>query len=258
MPLIKPSIMFLEYISEQAGFSMYSISGTDSDNTGSRQIIKFNHDNFSIEFLKPLAENYEYLYKNRKWLRSILFTVLKVDNKENFKIPFTFPSSEKIKPDSDNMLKVYSDGSCNENGTGGWASVILKPDGVAHELSGSETNSTSNRMELMAAYKAIEKGVERLTDYNKKTVFLFTDSLYVIKGITHRLEVWSKNGFITAKGTPVTNIDLWYKIYGILKEHDVFCEWIESGGDNIYHKRCDFLAGEESRNTNKKNRCNNS
>jgi len=249
MDTIKLSVMFLEYIGEHPGFSIYNITGTDSGNNETGQILKFYHENSSIEFIMPFSADYEYLDKNRKWLRSILYTVAKFKDKKIFKIPFTFPVSENLQQAPANALKVYSDGSCTENGTGGWASVILKPDGVTHELSGSETNSTSNRMELMAAFKAIEKGVETLIDCDKRPVLLYTDSLYVIKGITHRLEVWSANGFITAKGTPVTNIDLWIKISGILNENEIFCEWIESGGNNIYHKRCDFLAGEESRNT---------
>jgi len=249
MDTIKPSVMFLEYIGEHPGFSIYNISGTGSGNNETGQILKFYHENNSIEFIMPFSADYEYLNQNIKWLRSILFTVTKVKDKKIFNIPFTFPASENIRHAPEDALKVYSDGSCSENGTGGWASVILKPDGVIHELSGSEEDSTSNRMELMAAFNAINKGVEMFAECGKKQVLLFTDSLYVIKGITHRLEVWQANGFITAKGTPVTNIDLWMKISGILDGNEIFCEWIESGGNNVYHKRCDFLAGEESRKT---------
>ncbi len=244
---MNPEIMHLEFVKELPGSLVYRIFKYAPGVTASVQSIIFHHDGSAIEFTEPLTENYEYLYKNRKWLRSILLTAAKAENKENFKIPFTFPAVEKSKPDQDNALIAYCDGSCHENGTGGWASVILTPDGDTIELSGSEKQSTSNRMELMAALMAIEKASELLDNYDKTSIILFTDSLYVVKGISHRLEIWNLNGFITAKGTSVTNIDLCRRLYEIIKQTNVCCEWIKSGGSDIYHNRCDFLAGEESR-----------
>ncbi len=236
--------MYLEFIKDLPVSSMFKITSDDNE-TG--QIIIFHHDDYSIEFIEPLWSNYGYLDNNRKWLRSILFTALRIKNKENFKIPFTFPKARREKIDPENVINVYSDGSCSVKGIGGWAAVILKPDGEQIELSGSERNSTSNRMELMGAFKAIEKAAELIPDCGKKGICLFSDSLYVIKGISHRLEVWSTNRFITAMGTPVVNIDIWRKIAEILKDTDVFCQWVESYGSDVHHNRCDILAGEQSR-----------
>lgn len=242
------SLMYLEFIRDLPGSSIYKISHDGYNDTEAGQIIQILHDDYSIEFVEPLSEYCGYLDSNRKWLRSILFTALRVENKENFKIPFTFPKARSENIDPDNVIKVYSDGSCSENGTGGWAAVIIKPDFEPVELSGTEKNSTSNRMELMAAFKAIEKASEIIPCSDKKGICLFTDSLYVIKGISHRLEVWTVNQFITAMGTPVINKDIWQKISEIINRNEVFCEWVESGGSDIYHKRCDILAGEQSRN----------
>jgi ribonuclease HI len=250
MSTVKSSLMFLEFIKELPDSSIFKISADDSNNTETGQIVIFHHDNHSIEFPEPLFEGYEYLDSNRKWLRSILFTTLKVENKQNFKIPFAFPADRSKSIAPENALTVYSDGSCNENGTGGWAAIILLPDGRSIELTGSEENSTSNRMELMAASKGIEKAAELLSICNKNGINLLTDSMYVLKGITHRLEVWSINGFITAKGTPVTNVDIWEKIKKVLESIDVCCRWIQSNTTDEHHLRCDILAGEQSSSTN--------
>ena len=121
------------------------------------------------------------------------------------------------------------------------------PDGQAIETFGHENDSTSNRMELKASVEALEKAASILRG-EKRTIVLFTDSMYVINGITHRLEVWRRNGFITATGKPVVNTDLWRELADVMEKIDVRCKWIKSGSDDEFHKRCDFLAGEESRN----------
>ena len=239
---MNPEIMHLEFVSELPGCLVYKISVPGA----STQNVLFYNADCSIEFTKPFSENFEYLYQNKRWLRSILSTASKAEKKENFRIPFTFPVERCSNPDPDNALIAYCDGSCHENGTGGWASVVLTPDGKTIELSGNEKNSTSNRMELMAAFKAIEKAAGMLDAYGKKSILLFTDSTYVIKGIRRRFRIWSINGFITAKGTPVTNTDLCLKIYEITKQTNVCCEWVKSGSGDIYHNRCDMLAGEAS------------
>jgi len=239
--------MHLEFVMEHPDYSVYNISYDSSDNHASQQRISIQHNDYSIEFHEPLSGKYEYLKRNEKWLRSIIYTSLRVENKENFNIPFAFPEEIDSGSIPDNALKVYSDGSCNENGLGGWGSVLVKPDGSVIELSGSEENSTSNRMELYAACNALEHAAGLVSDYGIKSVLLHTDSMYVIRGITHRIEVWIKNGFVTAKGTSVVNVDLWQRVAEVKREIDVFCLWVESGSGNMYHDRCDTLAGEMSR-----------
>lgn len=239
-------IMFLECIEEHPYSFLYRITYPGSL-TGQSQRVLYNIYDCSIQFIEPRSEYCFFLEENEKWLRKILSVFSKAENKRDLRIPFTFPPGENRRSSPDNSVKAYCDGSCNADGSGGWGAVILKPDGGIIETSGREENSTSNRMELMAAYRALEKSVELLPCYNSESVILFTDSMYVIKGITHRFSIWNLNGFVTARGTTAANIDLCRSIYEISQKTSIFCEWIKSGTDDIYHKRCDFLAGEESR-----------
>jgi ribonuclease HI len=247
MSLPESSIMYLEFVMGHRDYSVYNISDETPGNHVPLQRITVQHNDYSIEFHEPLSDQYEYLKRNEKWLRSIIFTSLRVENKENFTIPFAFPEKINNREIPGNALKVYSDGSCNENGLGGWGAVIVKPDGSVIELSGSEENSTSNRMELYATCKVLECALGIITGCGVKSILLHTDSMYVIRGISHRLEVWIRNGFVTARGTQVVNVDLWEKMAAVKNKADLFCQWVESGSGNIYHERCDSLAGEQSR-----------
>jgi len=241
-------LMDLEFMGESDSSSIFRIMDHNSSDSASAQIVKFSHNDYSIEFIEPFREKYEYLNINIKRLRSILRAALEAEDKTNFKIPFLFPSETECKINPDNAIKVYSDGSCSGSGTGGWASIILKTGNSVIEISGNEERSTSNRMELMAAFKGIEYAAGMLTFSSRECIQLFSDSFYVIKGITHRLGIWTANGFITAKGTPAANIDIWKKIAEILNKADVLCQWVKSGDNDPFHKRCDLLAGEECKN----------
>jgi ribonuclease HI len=105
-----------------------------------------------------------------------------------------------------NSLKwlAFTDGASSGNpGPGGWGSIISSPMGRIWELGGHHPNTTNNRMELMGtieALKEVSKGAE---------IELFTDSTYVIKGITQWIWGWMKNGWKTGEGKDVVNRDLW-------------------------------------------------
>ena len=242
--------MYLSLIAEYDDSTLFRISEEANPVPGSGQDLLFFRENRNVKFIGPGAGFHDYLCTNMHWLQRILSRAAGADKNVMLTIPFTFPShNDKRTPDPGDYITACCDGSCNADGSGGWASIIVKPDGGTIELSGSEKNSTSNRMELMAACMAVEKTLEIMHIYNKKSVMLFTDSVYVIKGITHRFEVWGRNGFITATGTPVSNADLCRKLLALTGKTDVFCEYIRSGSGHIYHGRCDYLAREESRNS---------
>ena len=139
------------------------------------------------------------------------------------------------------MIKIYTDGACSGNpGPGGWGYVILE-DGKLHTGKGSESQTTNNRMELMAAIKALESS---RTD---KSLYLYTDSTYLQKGITEWIVNWKKNNWITSSKKPVSNKDLWIKIDQLNLELDIKWKWVkahqsDNSDDTLYNNMADELA----------------
>ena len=139
------------------------------------------------------------------------------------------------------MIKIYTDGACSGNpGPGGWGYVILE-NGKLHTGKGSESQTTNNRMELMAAIKALENA---RTD---ESLYLYTDSTYLQKGITEWIENWKKNNWITSSKKPVSNKDLWEKIDQLNLELDIKWKWVkahqsDNSEDTLYNNMADELA----------------
>ena len=134
------------------------------------------------------------------------------------------------------MIEIYTDGSCLENpGNGGWAAII-NDDGKIEKISGSEKNTTNNRMELMAPIAALSK-------ITKKTkVQIFTDSQYVKMGITNWIHNWIKNNWQTSKKEDVKNKDLWLNLYKLTQSHDVEWHWVKAHAGNTLNEEVDALA----------------
>lgn len=102
---------------------------------------------------------------------------------------------------------AYADGSCLGNpGPGGWGIRLIYPNGYVEEFGAAETQTTNNRMELQAAIAVLE----HLGDWPNLTVY--TDSRYVLDGLTKWLPGWQRRGWITSTGTPVKNRVLWQKL----------------------------------------------
>ena len=139
------------------------------------------------------------------------------------------------------MIKIYTDGACSGNpGPGGWGYVILE-NGKLHTGKGSESQTTNNRMELIAAIKALESA---RTD---ESLYLYTDSTYLQKGITEWIENWKKNNWITSSKKPVSNKDLWEKIDQLNLELDIKWKWVkahqsDNSDDTLYNNMADELA----------------
>ncbi len=103
---------------------------------------------------------------------------------------------------------VFTDGASSGNpGPGGWGAIAVSPQGSVHEIGGSETPTTNNRMELMAAIEVL-----RRIDDGGAPIEIYTDSTYVIRGITQWIWAWKKKGWISAEGKPVANVELWQKL----------------------------------------------
>jgi len=140
--------------------------------------------------------------------------------------------------DRNNEIHIYTDGACSGNpGPGGWGALMRWRD---HErvLSGSETDTTNNRMELTAAIRALE-AVKR-----PARVVIHTDSTYVKDGITRWIHGWKKNGWKTSAKKPVKNEDLWRQLDAALVSHDVDWRWVKGHAGDPDNERADKLARE--------------
>lgn len=134
------------------------------------------------------------------------------------------------------VVEIWSDGACRGNpGPGGWG-VLLRSNGAQKELYGGEADTTNNRMELMAAIRALE-ALKR-----PSRVKLTTDSLYVMKGITTWIHDWKKKGWRTADKKPVKNEDLWRQLDALAAKHDVEWHWVKGHAGHPENERADELA----------------
>tara|TARA_B100001287_G_scaffold244884_1_gene221836 strand:+ start:141 stop:566 length:426 start_codon:yes stop_codon:yes gene_type:complete len=134
------------------------------------------------------------------------------------------------------MIKIYTDGSCLENpGNGGWAAII-NDNGNINKISGSEKNTTNNRMELTAPIKALK-------DINtNKEIHVFTDSQYVKLGITEWINTWIENDWKNSKKEVVKNKDLWIELYNLNKSLNVKWNWVKAHAGNPLNEEVDLLA----------------
>lgn len=108
----------------------------------------------------------------------------------------------------DTNIKIFSDGGFSiPRGVGGWGIVVVEEDEVIHTESGTEKNSTSNRMEMTAFLTALK--------FTEKPVTIYTDSNYVVQGYNLWMNNWVKNGWKNAKNDSVKNCDLWLQIYDL-------------------------------------------
>ena len=134
------------------------------------------------------------------------------------------------------MIKVYTDGACKGNpGQGGWGALILEND-VKREIYGGESNTTNNRMELMAVIRALEL----LKEQNDITVF--TDSTYVQKGISEWIINWKRNGWKSSNKKTVKNKDLWVELDNLNDLMSVKWQWIKGHAGHSGNERADYLA----------------
>ncbi len=132
---------------------------------------------------------------------------------------------------------IYSDGSCNPNpGPGGWAAVLLFPDQPPHELTGSEPQTTNNRMELQAALEALQS----LTQPHQ--ILLYTDSQYLRQGITEWLPNWQKRQWQTIDKRAVLNQDLWQLLATQQARHQITWQWLKGHAGDKWNERVDKLA----------------
>jgi len=131
---------------------------------------------------------------------------------------------------------IYTDGACSGNpGPGGWGAVLLWGD-HERELFGGDPATTNNRMELMAAIRALE-ALKRPC-----RVELHTDSQYLRTGITEWVRNWKARGWKTADRKPVKNEDLWRRLDEARQRHEVQWRWVKGHNGHELNERADALA----------------
>jgi ribonuclease HI len=134
------------------------------------------------------------------------------------------------------MVDIYTDGACRGNpGPGGWAAILMSG-GRERELSGAETATTNNRMELLAVINALAALKRRVQ------ARVYTDSQYVRLGMTEWLAGWKARGWRTADRKPVRNQDLWQQLDELAAGHEVEWHWVKGHSGNPGNERCDALA----------------
>lgn len=138
------------------------------------------------------------------------------------------------------QVEVHTDGACLGNpGPGGWG-ALLRWQAIEREVCGGESDTTNNRMELMAAIGALEALREPCD------VILTTDSQYVRQGITQWMANWVRRGWKTSGGDAVKNRDLWERLHAAASRHVVDWRWVKGHSGDPDNERVDQLARDEA------------
>lgn len=158
--------------------------------------------------------------------------------------------SDNDKKINDTSLAVYSDGACSGNpGPGGFGAIVLLPGRHVLELGGGESSTTNNQMELTGVIRGLQTIAAEFSigtsSYDR--IFIFTDSVYVIKGITQWIFGWMRSGWKNQQGEPVANKEHWLKLFAVvseLKNKKIALDWNFVRGHVGVHgnERCDQIA----------------
>ncbi|HEY0220862.1 MAG TPA: ribonuclease HI [Candidatus Paceibacterota bacterium] len=134
------------------------------------------------------------------------------------------------------MVIIFTDGSSRGNpGSGGWGAIVAGEDTV-FELGGGEGNTTNNRMELTAVISGL------VSVPNEKEVTVFTDSAYVVNGITRWVKGWEANNWKTSQKEDVLNRDLWESLVDAVAHRVVHWKLLKGHSGNHGNERCDVIA----------------
>ena len=133
-------------------------------------------------------------------------------------------------------IEIFTDGACKGNpGPGGWG-AILRLGPHEKELSGSEAHTTNNRMEMMAVLRALKALTQPCA------IDLYSDSRYVIDGMTKWFVGWHKRRGINASKKPVRNADLWHELIEAATPHNITWHWVKGHNGHEENERVDRLA----------------
>ncbi len=133
-------------------------------------------------------------------------------------------------------VEIFTDGGCHGNpGPGAWAALLVYS-GIEKEIAGYESETTNNRMEMMAAIEAL-KAIKKPVP-----IKLYTDSNYLKDGITKWIHGWKKNNWKTSQKKEVKNQDLWEELDALIQTHNVEWHWVKGHNGHIENERVDELV----------------
>jgi len=143
--------------------------------------------------------------------------------------------------DTSSQIIVFTDGAAKGNpGPGGWGAIVVTPDRRVTELGGGSPHTTNNRMELGGAIAALQH-IASLPG----PVAIYTDSTYLIQGITQWVWGWRKRGWKTAQGTDVLNRELWEQLSSLIGARargDVNWHWVRGHVGTPGNERADQIS----------------
>lgn len=143
-------------------------------------------------------------------------------------------------------VKIYTDGACSGNpGPGGWAAVIVSSQTdlfrpVASEVCGGAVDTTNNRMELTAVIEGISMVPA------EAQIEVYSDSEYVVKGISRWIHTWKRNGWRSTAGKPVANKDLWEILDMLRRNRNIVFIHVKGHNGDEYNERANILAQREA------------
>lgn len=147
-----------------------------------------------------------------------------------------------MKISSNKLIEIYTDGACSGNpGPGGWGAIILY-NNDSSTLSGGEKLTTNNRMEITAIIKSLE-----MIEENSE-IKIYTDSKYVINGITNWIKAWKENDWISSNKKVVKNVDLWKKLDLLVQKKIISWQWVKGHSGNKMNENVDKIARNELSN----------
>ncbi len=137
-----------------------------------------------------------------------------------------------------NKIQIFTDGACKGNpGIGGWG-VLIKYSKISNELKGFQSQTTNNRMELIA----VIEGLKSIKEDAK--IEIITDSKYVKNGINQWIVNWKNNGWKTAAKKPVKNKDLWQELDELVQNYSIEWKWVRGHSGHPGNEKADQLANE--------------
>lgn len=149
--------------------------------------------------------------------------------------------------DFKDKIVIHTDGACSGNpGPGGWGAIVVLPEGTVQELGDAEPGTTNNKMELQAVIAAL-----RFVKKRPEKIMVFTDSTYVIRGITQWIWGWMKRGWKNAEGEPVANQDYWQDLSRVVQDiggKQISWHYTRGHSGTSGNERCDAIAVAFSKN----------